>query len=275
MKKSLLGIALLSLVISSSSIAEAFPTGVGFSGRFADENGPVNGEVDIELSLVNEIGATVWSNTYNVDAQEGLIFIKLDNEVQSVFNGDALSLQVIVNGNKLDPGLPILSVPYAHRSAVANQLGDIHPEDVVTTEIFDAFASDVVKKNELDIFADKDTHVSDDELNGILSDYAQVNQCVTPAGMNSTLSQYAKKDQNTTFTGDLNANGKFRVAGNCNPGDVLTFNGDSIKCAAPPKIECNWYGEKFVSDVWNGPGSSLHRFKVYCEAGKITRLQNI
>ena len=270
-----IGMVLCFVTIGSASLAEAVPLPVGFSGRLVNAEGPVTGSVDIDLALLNEVGAVVWSNSYNVEAQEGLIFIQLDKGISLAFSGESLSLEVTVNGTKLGPALPILSVPYAHRAAVADKLGELTADQVVTTESLDAFATDVVKRNELDIFAKMEDHVSDDELTNLLSSYAQLNQCVSPNQLSSSLSPYARKDQNTTFSNDLTVSGRFRVSGSCAAGDVLTFDGDSLRCSAPPKIECDWSGDRYVSYGGDGGAAFTNGVRIYCQSGKVVRLQRV
>jgi hypothetical protein len=114
-------IALGALALGAAPAA-AVPAQISFAGRLADSGGPVAGSVDLEFRLFD--GPTrVWEEAHdNIAATNGLVFVSLgsaDALDTDVFTGDALELEIVVNGDVMSPRLPIRSVPYAQRAALS------------------------------------------------------------------------------------------------------------------------------------------------------------
>ncbi len=120
--------------------ARAVPVTTGFTARIQDASGPIDGPVNLSFAIYDRAtgGTLIWQETHTgVTADQGLVFVSLGSVSpstngldESVFTGDAMFLEVSVNGDVQSPRVPILSVPYAVHAATADRLGTLAPGDV-------------------------------------------------------------------------------------------------------------------------------------------------
>jgi hypothetical protein len=108
----------LVLVILGGTAQAAVPGNMAFSGHLADASGPLDGSVALTFRLFNAAvdGTQVWAETQGATAEQGLVLVELGLETplsETIFDGSALFLEVVVNGTALSPRAPIGTVPYA------------------------------------------------------------------------------------------------------------------------------------------------------------------
>jgi hypothetical protein len=110
-------------IAGARSVAHAVPTQVSFAGRVSDGAGPIDGSVDLGFRLYRG-GTQVWSEDHaGATADQGLVSVSLGSTTpldDAVFDGQALELELVVDGAVQSPRLPVQSVPYAVRAAVAD-----------------------------------------------------------------------------------------------------------------------------------------------------------
>ncbi len=140
-------LAALAATAATATTADAAPTQISFAGRLADADGPVDGTIALGFRLFRG-GSVVWQETHAaVAATDGLVFAALGsvdptgNPLDAdVLEGDALALEILVDGQVLAPRLDFLAVPYAIRAQVADlatsadTLGELTPGDVALAD---------------------------------------------------------------------------------------------------------------------------------------------
>ena len=91
-------------------------SGISYQGRLTDSGGtPSNGTYTMRFVVYNAdvAGSSLWdSGNLNIDVENGLFNVKLGVS-QASFNGQALWLSIIVDGQTLSPRQEILPAPYA------------------------------------------------------------------------------------------------------------------------------------------------------------------
>lgn len=130
-------------LLATSANAQTVPASISFTAKLTDPNGAImTGPIELKIAIYDAAtgGARIWEeDQVSVDVVSGVLVHELGHQPGSepldgsVFAGQALYLDVTVNGELLVPRVPILSVPYAIRSAVAasaEALGELVPEDV-------------------------------------------------------------------------------------------------------------------------------------------------
>ncbi|MFO7682156.1 MAG: hypothetical protein R6X34_19105 [Chloroflexota bacterium] len=118
---------MLLLVGAAGAIAQRLPTspaaveaivasGISYQGRLTDPGGtPLNGTYTMRFVVYNAsvAGSSLWdSGNLNIAVENGLFNVKLGVS-QASFNGQALWLSIIVDGQTLSPRQEILPAPYA------------------------------------------------------------------------------------------------------------------------------------------------------------------
>ena len=100
----------------SASAADAVSAGINYQGRLTDPGGaPLDGTYQMRFIVYDakQGGTAVWnSGNQDVQVQDGLFNVKL-NADQADFDGQALWLSIIVEGETLSPRQEILPAPYA------------------------------------------------------------------------------------------------------------------------------------------------------------------
>jgi len=114
---------------------------ITYQGQLQDATGPADTQVDIvfELYEQDEGGSPLASDSHaGVEVSDGLFQVELDFG-NGVFDGGERWLQVIVDGQELDPRQPITPTPVAHFALAGNEgpegpegpqgpQGDVGPE---------------------------------------------------------------------------------------------------------------------------------------------------
>jgi hypothetical protein len=136
----LIALILGAVGLLAAADARATPNSMSFAGRLNASDGPVNGPVSITFAVHSAMtgGTPVWTETFNLTADQGLVFANLGNATNplddTVFTGNQMFLAITVQGEALTPRLSIGSTPYAIRSTSADSadlLGTLSPSDVV------------------------------------------------------------------------------------------------------------------------------------------------
>ena len=127
--------------------AIAVPESVSFVGRLSTAEGFVDGDATISFTVYDsEInGNPWWTDELDTVANRGLVNVILGtpgNPLDDmVFDGGPAFLEIEVNGEVLQPRLPIHSVPYAIRATEADNAellgGTVAASDVVTEVLAD------------------------------------------------------------------------------------------------------------------------------------------
>ncbi len=131
----------LPLVALGATAAHAVPSTVSFTARITDTAGaPVTGPLTLKVAVFDAAtaGTMVWEETHtDVPVANGLVYASLggvdtvNNGLDgTVLDGRALFAELTVDGDVLSPRIPIESVPYAVRSAVADTLQGFDPSTV-------------------------------------------------------------------------------------------------------------------------------------------------
>jgi hypothetical protein len=136
--KRIITVAAVLAAMCSAGDALAAPSTTAFTARLSNSSGPITGAVTLGFRILDAPtgGTAMWAETHNgVTAQDGLVFVALGSESgngldSSVFTGGAMYLEITVNGELMNPRLPIVSVPYAISAASAERLGSLRPSDV-------------------------------------------------------------------------------------------------------------------------------------------------
>ncbi|MCE9576275.1 MAG: hypothetical protein K8W52_24210 [Deltaproteobacteria bacterium] len=131
----------LPLLALGARAAHAVPNTVSFTARITDPAGaPVTGPLTLKVAVFDAAtaGTMVWEETHtDVPVANGLVYASLggvdavNNGLDgTVLDGRALFVELTVDGDVLSPRIPIESVPYAVRSAVADTLQGFDPSTV-------------------------------------------------------------------------------------------------------------------------------------------------
>jgi hypothetical protein len=102
----------------SLNAADVVSAGINYQGRLTDPGGaPLDGTYKMRFIVYDakQGGTAVWnSGNQDVQVQNGLFNVKLAVD-QADFDGQALWLSIIVEGETLSPRQEILPAPYALR----------------------------------------------------------------------------------------------------------------------------------------------------------------
>jgi hypothetical protein len=141
---SLVALAFVAVAPGSVRIAAAqsVPQTMSFTARVYDGESPVTGAVALRFEIFDaaEGGTLVWEEEMPAQAEDGLVYAILGSKQgnglsAAVFDGNQRFLQLSVNDDVQRPRIPLLSVPYATRAAVAEvagRLGSLGEGEVVT-----------------------------------------------------------------------------------------------------------------------------------------------
>ena len=138
----LLSTAVLAGILGLAATAAAVPPTMSFTARLTENGQPVEGNVALHVAVFDAAtgGTLLWEETHaSVPAERGLVYASLgsvdavDNGLDaSVFNGQAVFVELTVDGDVLSPRIPVASVPYAIKAGVAETLEGFDPGDVIT-----------------------------------------------------------------------------------------------------------------------------------------------
>jgi len=123
--------------------AAAVPGTTSFTARISDTAGtPVDGAVDVTFRIFDQPtgGTMLWAESQaDLTADDGLVYARLGAVTaldDTVFSGGVRYLELVVDGDVLNPRLPLDSVPYAMAAGVADRaltsetLGDLTEAEV-------------------------------------------------------------------------------------------------------------------------------------------------
>jgi hypothetical protein len=120
----IMGVAGL-LVVMMSVTAFAVPLLINFQGELTDDTGaPLDGSYQMDFYIYNQAtgGTALWNETQTVAVSDGIYNVKLGAVAalsSTVFEGDSLYLEVIVESETLSPRQQITSVAYAMKAKMA------------------------------------------------------------------------------------------------------------------------------------------------------------
>jgi hypothetical protein len=116
----------LSLMMwSIAAYAQSVPQKMSFVGNLSASGGPASGVHDFTFALfdASTAGSQVWQESHaSLTVTDGLVFAELGAQTPltpMVLTGAPLWLEITVDSTTMAPRLPIDSVPFAVRSAVA------------------------------------------------------------------------------------------------------------------------------------------------------------
>ncbi|HHS50605.1 MAG TPA: hypothetical protein ENN07_05765, partial [candidate division Zixibacteria bacterium] len=115
-------------IMAFAGIALAVPTRMFFQGKFTDDFGmPMDGEFPVTFSIWNSpiAGTMLWSESRTVLFFAGLFAEQLGQTVplpQEIFTGEMLYIEMEVDGASMGPRKPLITVPYAFRSSIADSV---------------------------------------------------------------------------------------------------------------------------------------------------------
>jgi len=119
------------------TLAQSVPTVLNYQGQLTSNSpaqDPISGNLQMEFGIYGSAGGAdiLWSESWPVvDVNEGIFSVLLGSSgtpiPPSVFDGTTRYLEVIVNGETMDPRTPIGSVAYADE---AERLGGLMAADI-------------------------------------------------------------------------------------------------------------------------------------------------
>lgn len=130
------GLLLASGALTPIAQAQEVPTRLSFTARLVDNGVPVEGRRDFVFKLFPQAtgGGETWTEIRTaLMVANGSLNVELGAITplnDSIFDGQALYLEVAVGGTVLSPRTPVLSVPYAMRSTVAGRVGGLAEPDI-------------------------------------------------------------------------------------------------------------------------------------------------
>lgn len=117
----------LLLGVAAASPAAAIPALLQYQGQLTNGGGPVNGNVAMTFTLfgAESGGSPLWTESYaSVTVTAGVFNVLLGSNtplpVGSVFTGQTLWIETVIDGVTMTPRRPIVSVGYAARAAIAD-----------------------------------------------------------------------------------------------------------------------------------------------------------
>ncbi len=191
---------LAAILFAYTASAHPLPREFNYQGRVTDLVGaPVaDGPLDLTVSLWDEPGGgfLVWEETLTVQVTDGIVHATLgaSNPLDLDFS-ERYWLEIEVDGDVLDPRMPLHSVPYAIHAAGADTLGGYGPADFLLAD---------------DLQPALDGHAADGDAHH---------------DAHSTGLDIAPDD--VAATGDISANGALIVGQDADIGDAL-YAGDVI-----------------------------------------------
>ncbi len=111
-------LALLMFVLAAHEAHAEVPARVTFSARLVNGTTVFNGPVQVDLRLFRDPngGTSIWTESHAPTAEAGLVSLAMGEKTPldaTVIDGNALYLEVTVDGTALSPRLAIGSAPYA------------------------------------------------------------------------------------------------------------------------------------------------------------------
>jgi len=114
--------------------ARAVPALLNYQGHLSNGGGPITGTFPMTFSLYGAPsgGAPLWSETHaSVTVSSGTFAVLLGSNtvlpLGSIFAGQTLWIETVVDGNTMAPRRPIVSVAYAARAAIADSAVAVPP----------------------------------------------------------------------------------------------------------------------------------------------------
>lgn len=110
--------ALLMFVFAALEAHAEVPARVNFSARLVNGTTVFDGPVRVDLRLFRGLddNTSIWTETHSTTAEAGLVSLAMGEKTPldaTVIDGNALYLEVTVDGTALSPRLAIGSAPYA------------------------------------------------------------------------------------------------------------------------------------------------------------------
>ena len=136
--KILVSIILLLALIAVGSMA--VPTKMYFQGKFTDDLGdPMDGDFPVTFTIWDSpiTGTPFWTESRTITFNTGLFAEELgltEALPESIFTGAMLYLEMVVDGDVIEPRKPLITVPYAFRAAIADSVvgGSVNYDMLVT-----------------------------------------------------------------------------------------------------------------------------------------------
>ncbi len=132
-----LALAACAFALASATALASVPTTIGFSARLVDERSgdPVEGahRISFEIFTADVAGTSVWQEGREVTIEDGLLLTDIGSSRpldSTVFDGRKLWLEIKVDDVKMEPRMPLDSVPYAVHAASADSVGGLEADDL-------------------------------------------------------------------------------------------------------------------------------------------------
>jgi len=122
-------VALVAGALALPAVAQV-PNRIGYTGYLANDGGPVNGDVEVTVSVFaspfpSGSESALWTETHpTVAVSEGAFTLSIGSRTAmpaTLFDASGLFFEFTVNGDRLEPRSPIESVPYAFRANRADE----------------------------------------------------------------------------------------------------------------------------------------------------------
>lgn len=132
-------VLLLLAGFASTALAQSVPQHLSFTGNLSGSGAPVSGTHRFVFTLYDAStgGSSAWTEEQaNLLVTNGLVFADLGSVhplTPTILNGSPVWLEIAVDSMTLSPRVPIQSVAYSVRSAVASSaetLGTLQPSDL-------------------------------------------------------------------------------------------------------------------------------------------------
>ncbi len=123
-------ISCAALLLASNALAQV-PETVGYTGFLMNDNGPVDGVVDIDVSLHDKPTGddVLWEESHEaVEVEAGWFTLSLGRETEldvGALSDDTLYVEIAVDGETLSPRSAFEAVPYARIAADSTNLGGV------------------------------------------------------------------------------------------------------------------------------------------------------
>ncbi|MBN2541558.1 hypothetical protein JXI42_01725 [bacterium] len=125
MRVTLLSLAILLIIYG---IVAAVPSQMYFQGRLTDSLGtPIDSTENVIFRIYDDSlgGSALWEEATEVFFNTGLFAVNLGDVnplPDSIFTGEILYLEMIINGDVLEPRKTLVTVPYAFRADIADSI---------------------------------------------------------------------------------------------------------------------------------------------------------
>jgi len=182
-------LVLFATLLVATPVAAQVPELIGYTGYLSDDRGAVAGEVEVgfafyEAEVSSGDETALWSETHDVNAVDGRFSVTLGSVTRIDplwFDAVDLWVEFTVNGEVMDPRVPLSTVPFAFRAGIADTAlsvegfdpGGYLEEDDLTWDNLVGIPDDLVHDEDIDDVlrgADLDDYVQDEDIGDVVRD---------------------------------------------------------------------------------------------------------